>query len=231
MAERILVGEAKKIDALVNYYKTNQPLYKTFLDQVLSSLQNDSLLQGLIHSTKGRLKDPAHLKDKLQRKLLAAKASKELFDVTVENLFTKVNDLAGLRLLHLYTSQIAEIDQRLKAIVVQEGYELSEGPIAKTWDDDSRQLFSTLGIAAEKSPSMYTSVHYVIRANKRTPLTCEIQVRTLIEEVWGEVDHSINYPHPSASRSCRDQLKVLARMTSSCTRLVDSIRATHLEAK
>ena len=231
MTPRIFVAEAKKIDALVDYYMRNQPLYKTFLDQVLSSLQNDSLLQGLIHSTKGRLKDPTHLKDKLERKLLLAKTNKKTFAVTEAELFTKVNDLAGLRLLHLYTSQIAEIDERLKAIVMQEGYELSEGPIAKTWDDDSRQLFNKLGIKAENSPSMYTSVHYVIRANKRTPLTCEIQVRTLIEEVWGEVDHSINYPHPSGSRSCRDQLKVLARMTSSCTRLVDSIRATHLETE
>jgi hypothetical protein len=41
---------------------------------------------------------------------------------------------------------------------------------------------------------MYTSVHYIIGSGSQTPLTCEIQVRTLMEEVWGEVDHKINYP-------------------------------------
>jgi ppGpp synthetase/RelA/SpoT-type nucleotidyltranferase len=48
-----------------------------------------------------------------------------------------------------------------------------------------------------------------------------------MEEVWGEVDHSINYPEKSDSHSCREQIKALARATSSCSRLVDSIFSTH----
>ena len=70
---------------------------------------------------------------------------------------------------------------------------------------------------------MYTSVHYVIEPNSRTKSTGEIQVRTLAEEIWGEVDHTINYPKKSSILPCREQIKVLARVTSSCTRLVDSI--------
>lgn len=73
---------------------------------------------------------------------------------------------------------------------------------------------------------MYTSVHYVIGSASRTTVTAEIQVRTLMEEVWGEVDHTMNYPHPVESVACREQLKVLARVTSSASRLVDSIFAT-----
>jgi ppGpp synthetase/RelA/SpoT-type nucleotidyltranferase len=57
-------------------------------------------------------------------------------------------------------------------------------------------------------------------------MTAEIQVRTLMEEVWGEVDHTMNYPYPVESLACREQLKVLARVTSSASRLVDSIFAT-----
>jgi putative GTP pyrophosphokinase len=73
---------------------------------------------------------------------------------------------------------------------------------------------------------MYTSVHYVVASNSRTTVTCEIQVRTLMEEVWGEVDHSINYPHKTESVPCREQIRALARSTSSATRLVDAIFAT-----
>ncbi len=73
---------------------------------------------------------------------------------------------------------------------------------------------------------MYTSVHYVIVAKSITTVTCEIQVRTLMEEVWGEVDHKINYPHRNESVACREQLLALARATSSATRLVDAIFAT-----
>ena len=84
-----------------------------------------------------------------------------------------------------------------------------------------------MGIQTKKSPSLYTSVHYVIAPNLRTPLTCEIQVRTLADELWGEVDHTIKYPHPSESLACSEQIKVLARVTSSCTRLVDAIFVSH----
>ena len=50
-----------------------------------------------------------------------------------------------------------------------------------------------------------------------------------MEEVWGEVEHSINYPHKIDNLACREQLKVLARVTSSATRLVDSIFLTFEE--
>ncbi len=78
---------------------------------------------------------------------------------------------------------------------------------------------------------MYTSVHYVFKANEQAKCACELQVRTLAEELWGEVDHKINYPHKAQSVACREQIKVLARVTSSCSRLVDSIFYSHEEDK
>ena len=36
---------------------------------------------------------------------------------------------------------------------------------------------------------MYMTVHYDIVANQRKKITCEIQVRSLIEELWGKVSH------------------------------------------
>lgn len=109
----------------------------------------------------------------------------------------------------------------------EDKYDLIEGPIARTWDDESRDLFKDMNIKTKKSPSMYASVHYIIAPNKKARITCEVQVRTLAEELWGEVDHTINYPKHSPSLPCREQIKVLARVTSSCTRLVDSIFSSH----
>lgn len=57
-------------------------------------------------------------------------------------------------------------------------------------------------------------------------MTCELQVRTLAEEIWGEVDHRVNYPHPAESVACRQQIRALARSTSAAGRLVDAIFAT-----
>jgi putative GTP pyrophosphokinase len=70
----------------------------------------------------------------------------------------------------------------------------------------------------------------VLKPNRKTPITCELQVRTLLEEVWGEVDHEMNYPHESGILACREQLAVLARVTWSCNRLIDAIYRTKAEA-
>ena len=80
---------------------------------------------------------------------------------------------------------------------------------------------------------MYTSVHYLVASKASTTVTCEIQVRALMEKVWGEVDHKIKYPHKNEHIACREQLRALARSTSSATRLVDSsfVTVADLESK
>jgi GTP pyrophosphokinase len=83
--------------------------------------------------------------------------------------------------------------------------------------------------AAERNSSMYTSVHYVVKQNSTNRRLCELQIRTLAEEVWGEISHTINYPHETDSVACKEQLKVLARLVSGCSRLVDSIVASYAE--
>jgi ppGpp synthetase/RelA/SpoT-type nucleotidyltranferase len=71
-----------------------------------------------------------------------------------------------------------------------------------------------------------TSVHYVIASGSRKIKTCEIQVRTLLEEVWGEIDHSINYPHRIDSIACQRQLETLAHAIMGATANVDGIVQT-----
>ena len=103
-----------------------------------------------------------------------------------------------------------------------------EGPKANVWDRESEAYFIGIGINTEYDPRLYSSVHYVVRPNGKAKVTI-IQVRTLSEEVWGEVNHKFNYPHPMESVACSEQIKVLARVASSCTRLVDSIFASHAD--
>lgn len=219
--------EAAEIEGLLAEYDANVGLIGTFQRNLLSQLQDSALLSPHVHSFKSRLKERDRLRDKLRRKLAEAKAKDKEFAIRPENLLVKVNDLAGIRILHLYTRQVPSIDAALRAIFAEQRYKLVEKPFARTWDDENRAFFQQCGIRTLKSPSFYTSVHYVISSFSRTAVTCEIQVRTLMEEVWGEVDHAINYPHESKSFSCREQLKVLARVTSGATRLVDSIMQTH----
>jgi putative GTP pyrophosphokinase len=224
-------AERKLIRGLVRYYEENSALLSTFLQSLRGQIVGSQSLKPHIHSVRWRMKAPDHLEGKLRRKLREYKKKRKKFPITTKNLFVKINDLAGLRILHLYTQQVDAIAKGLQELFEEESYTLIEGPTARTWDDESRTFFKSINIKTKRSPSLYTSIHYVIKPNRKTKYTCEIQVRTLMEEVWGEVDHTINYPHKTKSVACREQIAALARATSGCTRLVDSIFRSHADAE
>jgi putative GTP pyrophosphokinase len=221
-------AQLKAIDNLIRFYQRaeSQQVISTVREQVLVALRESAALKPHIHSMKSRIKSPERLRNKLVRKLRDATARGRPFDIPRESLFTRVGDLVGIRLLHLHTRQFEQIDGALREIFDEQRYRLAEKPFARTWDDEYRAYFSGLGIRVQSSPTMYTSVHYSIEPVSRTRVRCEIQVRTLMEEVWGEVDHTFNYPEPTESVACSEQIKALARATSSATRLVDAIFLT-----
>jgi putative GTP pyrophosphokinase len=171
-----------------------------------------------IHSTKFRLKDEDHLREKIIRKKV-----EENRDITPENLFKEVTDLAGVRVLHLHKEQFVAIHTSIQGQIDGGHWFPFEKAKAYTWDPDSREFYQGLGLDTFVKDSHYTSVHYVMKPNDTLPITCEIQVRTLFEEVWGEMDHAINYPAPSASLACKEELRVLAKLVGAGTRLCEAI--------
>jgi putative GTP pyrophosphokinase len=213
--------QEQKIDAVVQSYVARLEMAQRLATN-LEGLFASEKLKSLVHSIRARAKDPEHLREKLRRKMRKCQETGTEFDITSENLFQKINDLAGVRLLHLHTWQFAAIHKVILTLLGEEEIKVVEGPIARTWDNEYRDVFRKMGIETVDSERMYTSVHYVVDPGGVRP-TAEIQVRTLAEELWGEVDHSLNYPTPCSVLTCREQIKVLARVTSSATRLVDSI--------
>lgn len=212
-------------DKIVLAYLNPEKQYelKAFLQTVLFFFENNLALKGIVHSVKSRMKDPEHLKDKIQRKLKSGKIIDE------NNLFTVVNDLIGVRVLYLYQDQFQLIhNELLKKVDETKDWMFVEAPKAYTWDPETREYFEKLNIHTEVRDTYYTSVHYVIKPNNElSNITCEIQVRTLFEEIWGEIDHTINYPHQTEIIACKEQLRVLAKLVSTGTRLADSIFRTY----
>jgi ppGpp synthetase/RelA/SpoT-type nucleotidyltranferase len=220
-------AELKVVDSTVDFFVEDRKKFVALAQSIVAQIQNDDELMCNVHSLKFRVKDPDHLRGKLIRKLVEAKSSGADYDISPENLYQRINDLAGIRILHLHTTQVGEIHKSLLGIFDEQHYKLVEEPTANCWDEEFASLFSGYGIETRSRDSMYTTIHYVVEANQRSRLTCEIQVRTLMDEVWGEVSHTVNYPTPSESSSCENQLKILARLTSGCVRLVDSIFETN----
>ena len=210
------------IDAAVASYIARRQVFIDLASRVERDLVEHEKLRPLIHSTKKREKDPDHLRDKLARKAAQAMKDGKAFDISEKNLFLEFDDLAGVRLLHLHTEQLRQIHPALIEILAHHKYKLREKPVAYIWDSERRIFMEEIGLKVSSKPSLYTSVHYVAEPHFEC-IGCEIQVRSLAEELWGEVSHTIDYPHPTTSTACREQLAALAHITSGCSRLVDSI--------
>ena len=210
---------------IIQAYEDNLESFEHFHKTVRSFFETRSLAKH-VHSVRHRLKDIDHLLEKIERKNREDAALPEADRkgaISADNLFSRVTDIAGVRALHLHFSQFEYIHQSLMAKVEEGEFVLFECPKAYTWYPQSGAYLQRLGLRQETKENYYTSIHYVLRPNSKSVATCEVQVRTLLEEVWGEVDHTMNYPVPTKDPHCLEQILVLARLVGAGTHLADSI--------
>lgn len=222
--------EGEELDRLISYYVENIHKLEQFKASVETLFQKDPSLHDshrpIVHSIKSRIKSPDHLRDKICRKTIDEKLT-----IDSSNLFSMITDLIGVRVLHLYQDQFPRIHGVIQKQVEEGEWCYVEEPKAYSWDPETKNMYDSLGLNSEIKESYYTSVHYLIKPNNSNPnpVCCEIQVRTLFEEIWGEISHSINYPIQTESIACKEQLKVLSKLVSTGTRLADSIFRSHCE--
>lgn len=216
------------IEKCLELFDKEKKRFDMFSEQVKVFFKENEVLNKdpfpILHTLKSRVKNRTHLEDKLNRKWNKNE------EVTEQNFFTEITDLAGVRVLHLHLDQFPIIhNEIINNIQIYHEWVLLETPKAYIWDKEKEAVYKGLDIEVQTKESNYTSIHYVVKPNKESFVTCEIQVRTLFEETWGEIDHTINYPHPTTSIACKEQIKVLAKLVNAGTRLADSIFASHKE--
>lgn len=216
------MAESAEIEAMLSAYDNQLHDFRIFMNGVVAYIGDHPRLtvsgRAVVHSYKSRMKNREHLRSKILRKISSGR------QITLENLFHEVTDLAGVRILHLYQEDFREIDNVVRGRVAEGDWILSEKPRAYTWDPENIEFFCNFDLEVIEKPTSYTSVHYLLRPRKDSRICCELQVRTLFEEIWGEVDHQINYPEPTSSLACREQIKVLSKIVGGGSRLLDSLR-------
>ncbi len=146
-----------------------------------------------VHSVRWRIKDTDHLLEKIIRKRVEGSAKYK--DITAENYRKKVTDLIGLRALHLFKEECLDIDAELRRT-----WRLVEKkPIAYVREGDHAlltQQFRERNFKVQTHTAGYRSVHYICATQPtQTEVLAEIQVRTIFEEGWSEIDHRIRYPN------------------------------------
>lgn len=215
------------VDKLVALYESNRFRIERFMESVKSFFEKTPELHHGplhdVHSVKARMKSVEHFRDKLQRK--------QGRDINEGNLFQEITDFAGVRVLHIHQKQFANIHAAINKQLEEKEWVLGESPVAYSWDPEAKSFFEQLGIKTTIKETFYTSVHYLLKPNADSPVCCEVQVRTLFEEIWGEIDHAINYPHAIDNLACTEELRVLSKFISTGTRLADAIFKTYEETQ
>ncbi|WP_415922131.1 hypothetical protein [Tateyamaria sp. SN6-1] len=212
-------------DDVLEVFDRQKHTIEIFMDAVVKTVgEHPDLTNGdrrIVHSYKSRLKDREHLREKVRRKTSDGRV------INAENLFSEVTDLAGVRILHLFQDDFGAIDAIIRTQIANGDWVLDEQPKAYTWDPEAAKYFSGFELEVVEKPSSYTSVHYLVRPREDSPQCCEIQVRTLFEEIWGEVDHQMNYPTVTDNLACKEQIMVLSKIVGAGSRLLDSLKRVH----
>jgi putative GTP pyrophosphokinase len=177
-----------------------------------------------VHSIKIRVKNPEHLVEKIIRKCSDQKNLK----ITPDNYEGYITDLVGIRALHLFKDEWLPIHE-----FVCKTWELKEKPIANVREGDSeniRQQFKEHGCKINVHPFGYRSVHYLLNSqpSKRTVIA-ELQVRTLFEEGWSEIDHQVRYPYYKEDIVLADFLLFFNRLAGSADEMGSFIKALRVD--
>jgi ppGpp synthetase/RelA/SpoT-type nucleotidyltranferase len=144
----------------------------------------------IVHSINYRLKDPDHLLSKIVRKRLESPDD----CIDIDNYKDRITDLIGIRALHLFKEDWIRIHRYIIA-----NWELAEQPVAYVREGDSERIldfYRENECAIEFHKFGYRSVHYSLTTSpNKHRFVIEMQVRTLFEEAWGEIDHTVRYPY------------------------------------
>lgn len=181
-----------------------------------------------VHSVRWRVKDPEHLIEKIVRKRGGDAPSERYAAINVENYHEIVTDLIGVRALHLFKDDCLQIHDQ-----IEEMWDLHEPAVSYEREGDNYDFSPELidrSINSKVHPAGYRSVHYVLKTKPASRETLvEVQVRTVFEEGWSEIDHKVRYPNFSKNSQIEDVLKIFNRLAGSADELGGFIKSLSSE--
>ncbi|MFW1516688.1 hypothetical protein ACEV78_18255 [Vibrio parahaemolyticus] len=142
-----------------------------------------------VHSVRWRIKDCGHLLAKIVRK--RSEDSQKYADINASNYDEIITDLVGVRVLHLFKEEWKDIQD-----YIDDSWGVVEGPTVYYREGDKLEQFSSCD--KKKHKDGYRSIHSIITTRlQKKEVKAEVQVRTVFEEAWSEIDHQVRYPNYS----------------------------------
>lgn len=179
-----------------DYLANREFLENTEKSLVDKFLTNDAKEAG-VHSVRSRLKKPDSLIEKIIRKTIAAKKKGVYKKITPKNYSREIEDIIGIRILHVFKNDWYGIHSYILNILNDSHCKSKEIPIVYYRKGDEKSFVDSCkknGCVAKPHPKGYRSIHYIIDPYPRRKYgSVEIQVRTVFEDGWSEIDHKLRY--------------------------------------
>lgn len=225
-----IASEQEFIDAEMDENVLNEIIdnYSLLLPRLkrTAAFYNDLLQEHLdINSTKYRVKTPYSLGRKIIRKRIEAnkdgKKSKYL-NINVENYKSIITDLIGIRVIYLFKHHWKPINEHVlnsfnidnnEDILVYHGkYDDVSFYLKDMFEYRSKQYQYTHD--SSKEPE-YRSTHY-LAFDPYNDIRFEIQTRTIFDDCWSEIDHTLRYPNDVNNIVLGNAMNELNKMVDSC---------------
>ncbi len=200
---------------IYNDYNIYKKSYETQAELIANILRSHKK----VHSVKTRVKDGEHLIEKIIRKTKdRRKKYGENFNFTIENYKEEITDLLGIRVIHIFKEDWEKIHY-----FISDMWKVNE-IVANIREGDNTKTFEELGIEVCSRLSGYRSVHYLVESYPTSQkVISEIQVRTIFEEGYGEVDHQLRYSLRGIPEVLEQNLMLLNRIAGSSDEMASLI--------
>jgi putative GTP pyrophosphokinase len=218
------IYENYKYDRLDDYQETRESIIKKIWD-----------IHG-VHSIRSRCKDPESLITKIIKKKY--NGGYKYSGINADNYYCYITDLVGVRILLRQRNQWADVHRNLVKIFSNEPKNyvqdyakdyshnaessyIAEKPQLYFVHNADKPMYSIFGsnvfdmIVSQRG---YSSIHYTVNYHGRY---VEIQVRTLYEEAWSEVDHDYVYKEEDDLK--KERMKKFSKVMSDISSLGNNL--------
>ena len=201
LQETVIRQQFRSFAKLMAYYRCAMMEVETKLNVLNEefSLRYD---RNPISSIKTRLKAPASIREKLERKGLAT---------TRDNIEEHLNDVAGVRVVCSFPEDV---------------YSLARALLSQ----DDVTLIEKNDYILNPKPNGYRSLHLIVAvpiflAHEKRTMRVEIQMRTIAMDFWASLEHQLRYKKEvDFTEDMRKELKFCADLSAELDRRMDALR-------
>ena len=197
---------------LISFLKEKER-YKKLAEYIVHLIRDDpSSPKESFHTLTYRIKDELRLIEKIEAQNTTLEDGEA--PISEKNYKAKVGDLLGVRIICLRLSDVVKVEAYLKLLSEEKILYFLKEP-------DKKRSFilpvdpgDTISGGIDRRYNGYSSIHYQVELGENSDappgledLQVEFQLRTILEEAWGEIDHKYRYTRSRGGLTLPDYIQ------------------------